>query len=175
MKRLHVLLLFSATITSSMRTTAANDGPSKDVPELQVLNHWVGSWDTVITSKESPFTKGRATTKWILDGRFVQQSGSLATRDGSKTMKVTTIMTYDPKRGAYRMWTFVSDGFASEAEGKWDSNARTMTSTSINEGTTAKTTANFAEDGIEKWEIVVTDRNGMVVTRTSGTNTRLKE
>jgi hypothetical protein len=175
MKCVHVLVLFLTMMTFSINLFAAGDGPSKDVPELQHLSNYVGSWDVVITSKNARYIRGQATTKWILGSRYVQQTGSLAASDGSKDMKVTTLMTYDPRKRAYRMWTFMSDGFASEAEGQWDSNARTMTSISHNEGYTTKTTAHFPEDGIEKWEMVVTDQAGKAITRTSGTNTRRKE
>lgn len=48
----------------------AVDGPAKDIPEMQVLSNYIGTWDVAITSKDSPFTKGESSTSWVLDGRF---------------------------------------------------------------------------------------------------------
>lgn len=170
------LVLFLALVAASQTAhVRAADGPAKDIPELQVLSNYVGTWDVVITSRDSPFAKGESSTTWVLDGRFVQQTGVLKSADGSNAITVTTLMTYDSKREIYRMWSFLSNGSTSEASGKWDEKTRTMTSTSRQEGTTTTTTAKFSDNGIEEWLFITTNQNNEVVGRFGGTNTRRKQ
>jgi Protein of unknown function (DUF1579) len=173
-----ILRLFSLLIVVTAYQNSgvlAADGPAKDVPELQVLSNYVGTWDVAVTSKDSPFTKGESTTTWVLDGRFVQQTGVLESADGSNVIKVTTLMTYDSERKVYRMWSFLSNGSTSEGTGKFDEKTRTMTSTSRQDGTTTTTTAKFTDDGIEEWLFITTNQNNDVVARFGGTNTRRKQ
>ncbi len=169
-----VFLLLIAVTACQTANVWADDGPAKDVPELQALSSYIGTWDVAITSKDSPFTKGESTATWILDGRFLQQTGVLKSDDGATILKVTTLMTYDSESKTYRMWSFLSNGSTSEASGKWNAKNRTMTSTSIQDGTTTTTTATFTENGIEEWMFVTTNKNNEVVGKFGGTNTRRK-
>ncbi len=168
-----VLFFFLVAVSQSVQLLAV-DGPAKDIPELQVLSNYVGTWDVEITSKDSPFTKGESSTSWVLDGRFIQQTGVLKSADGFNTIKVTTLMTYDSDRKTYRMWSFLSNGSTSEGDGKWDEKTRTMTSVSRKDGTTTTTTAKFADNGIEEWMFITTNQNNEVVARFGGTNRRRK-
>lgn len=170
-----LVLLLIAVTSCQIGDGWAADGPAKDVPELQVLSNYVGTWDVVITTKDSPFTKGESSAMWVLDGRFVQQTGKLESADGPGVLKITTLMTYDRERKVYRMWSFLSNGSTSEASGKWDEKSRTMTSTSRQDGTTTTTTAKFGDNGIEEWLFITTSQNDEVVGRFGGTNTRRKE
>lgn len=158
------------------QSAISDDGPTKDVPELQVLSNYVGDWDVAITSKDSPFLKGKSSAKWILNGRFVQQTGSLKSEDGSAKLEITTLMTYDQTQKTYKMWLFVSNGAVSEATGTWDPKTRTMTSTQRNgDGdNTTKTVARFADGGVEHWSITATSPNGKVLSAIEGVNTRRK-
>jgi Protein of unknown function (DUF1579) len=177
-----VCVLLTGMILISSACAEAPQGPAKDVPELQVLNHYVGKWDVAMTVKpggDQPKVtrKAVATTEWVLDGRFVQQTGTLEPSDGAPGLKLTTLMTYDPRKKVYRSWTFGSDGFTSDSEGTWDEKARTMMWTSRGgaDGATTATKAAFAGDGTESWSIVTKDREGKVVHEMSGKNTRRKE
>ena len=174
MTRLVVLGSMIVCLCSAGVAVAEDGGPSADVPELKVLDHYAGTWDVQIASKEFPFSKGQDSARWILDGRFLQQSGELRSQEGSAVLKVTTLMTYDPAGKVYRSWTFMSDGAAIESEGTWDPKARVMTSVSRKDGNGGflTTTADFSEPGVETWKIVYTDRDGKVVSETSGKNTR---
>ena len=153
----------------------ADEGPAKDVPELQALSNYVGICDVAITSNDSPFVKGEATSKWILDGRFVEQTGLLTSSDGAMVIKVTTLMTYDREQKTYRAWSFFSNGTTTESSGKWDAKNRIMTSIGRRNGTTTTTTAKFAENGTEEWTIATKNQNNEEAGRISGTNTRRKQ
>lgn len=173
MNRQIIALLFAFAV-SLTKLGIADEGPAKDVPELQALSNYVGICDVTITSKDSPFMKGEATTKWILDGRFAQQTGLLTSADGATVIKVSTLMTYDQERKAYRAWSFFSNGTTTESSGKWDAKNRIMTSIGSGNGTTTTTTAKFAENGNEEWSIVTKNQNNEEVARISGTNIRRK-
>ena len=148
---------------------------SQDVSELQVLSHYVGTWDVVATANGAPAAKGRYTTKWVLDGRFVQTTGSVKTADGSNDFRVTTLITYDQVKETYRWWSFMSNGHTEESEGTWDAKSQTMTRITRYGDFTQTATSSLAEAGIEKWTMVNTDKNGNVVSEMRGTNTRRKE
>ena len=183
MNRFVAFVAFACMAFASATAADAPQGPSKDVPELQVLNHWVGKWDDDMTVKPNAAlpkgmrAKGPVTAEWVLNGRFVQQTATLEPDDGAPAMKVTTLMTYDPRKKVYRSWMFFSTGAVSESEGRWDEESRTMTSTSRDPESGADTTirATFAADGTENWSIVEKDREGKVLSETIGTNTPRKK
>ena len=164
------LLLF-ACITCPI-AALAEEGPAKEVPELEALSHYVGQWDVVVTSPNMPNLKGQAAAEWILNGRFVEQTGTLESADGSTVLKLKTLMTYDPKAKSYRMWSFFSNGTVIDATGTWDAEKKTMTSIHREDGTTTTTTADFSKEKTEQWKIVTTNAQNRVVSELSGTNTR---
>ena len=156
---------------------------SKEIPELNVLNRWVGKWDVEMTVKPNADvpkgmrSKGWVTTEWTLNFRFVQQFGTMWAGEGTPAVQIHSLMTYDPRKKAYRTWMFFSTGHMSESEGTWDEKTRTLTSKSrdADSGTTTTTKATFAEDGAETWSIITKDRDGKVVNETTGKNTRQKK
>jgi hypothetical protein len=180
---LTVSVVLASVAFSTVAFADTPQGPSKEVPELQVLNHWLGNWDVDMTVKPNADApkgmraKGEFAAEWVLNGRFVQQTGTLTPSDGAPAMKVTTLMTYDPRKKVYRSWMFFSTGFVSESEGQWEEKSRTMTSTSRDADSGRATTikAIFAEDGTESWSIIEMDREGKVVNETTGKNMRRKK
>jgi hypothetical protein len=168
MFRPHFLLLFACVTCPAL----AEDGPSKEVPELKALSHYVGQWDVVVTSQTMADFKGQATAEWVLNGRFVEQTGVLESGDGSTVLKLKTLMTYDPRAKSYRLWSFFSNGTVVEAAGTWDAEKKTMTSIHRDGGMTTTTTADFSKEGTEQWKIVTTNAQNAVVSELSGTNTR---
>ena len=107
MIRLRAPLFLLVAFVFPASTMAADEGPAKDVPELQILNNYLGEWDVEVTSKNTLFAVGQyvgqASATWTLDGRFLQQTSSLAPANDSKLLKTTMLMTYDVKRKTYRM------------------------------------------------------------------------
>ena len=109
--------------------------------------------------------------------RFLRQTWAVTPGAGFPPLSGSTIMTYDPRQRAYRSWSFISTGFALENRGTWDAKARTMTWTGqdAQSGQTMVTRATFAADGIETWSIVEKDKDGKVVSESTGRNTRRKD
>lgn len=163
--------LFSCVFSVS----AAEQVPAADVPELKVLSHYVGKWETKITSQDTPFVSAEVTAEWVLDGRFVEQTASITVINSPEPLKFKTLMTYDPDRKEYRFWRFVSNGNVTDSAGTWDAEKKTMTSVGRDGDVTATTTANFSKADVEEWKIVVRDSSGNDVTTIAGTNTRRKE
>src|SRR5207249_3179121 len=101
----------------------------EETPESKVLGQWVGTWKTEVHSKPAEWSPqevkfiGRITCKWILGGKFVEESGS-SLAEGTEHC---VIWGYDPERKSYRFWFFDSHGSILEAQGTWDAKTKTMT------------------------------------------------
>jgi len=127
------------------------------------LGQFVGSWRFMLISKgEAPENNwafgGNTTGKWILDGRFIEQSFDAGAIDGSGRVKGRVLMTYDEKKRVYRIWSFFSEGTALETEGTWDQESRTMTWVYRSGQNEVTTTVQCEEDGIVKVKFVATER-----------------
>ncbi len=140
---------------------------------LEVLEHYLGTWEIVIETEGSPLTGGEYTARWVLDGSFVEKTGYLSAGDDADEMETTTWMTFDPDAGVYRMWSFMSGGAASEAEASWDPDTRTMIDVRHHDGMTFTTTTQFVGPDIQKWSMETVDAKGQVLNRLEGTNKRL--
>ena len=175
MPRRFVIALFAylLTVTGSTIVRADENSPVKDVPELQVLQHYAGTWDVVLDNAAS---KGEVVAKWILGGRFLEQSGVIRNA-GSPDIWITTLFTFDTNKQKYRVWTFASNGSTGQAEMTWNSTSKTMTSVSPPDmnGIRSTNTADFSTPGKERWHFRYTDRDGQQVGEMSGVNTLRKE
>ena len=166
----------------SQAADAPATGPTKEIPELQVLQHYAGSWDCEIRVKPNDRqpkggqTKGVSHGEWILDGRFFRQSWTAEGSDDIPGMKGNNVWTYDPEKETYRIWGFASNGGAVESRAKWDAKTKTMTSTILDsdKGVTVVTKATFPEEGTELWTTVIQDGAGQVLMEMSGKNVRRK-
>ena len=173
MQRFVIFLACCLALSDLTVGLAEDDGPAKDVPELKVLEYYLGAWDVAVTNKDSDFTKGESTAKWILGGRFVEQSGFMLSKDGTTRADITTLFTFDTMKQVYRSWMFVSSGSVSQAEMTWDAKSKTMMSvTRPNaDGIRSTITADFSEAGKEHWKFVFTDRDGKDIGEMRGENT----
>ncbi|GAB4154390.1 MAG: hypothetical protein Tsb009_31000 [Planctomycetaceae bacterium] len=165
------LALFGSLFLVGTSQLNAADGPAPEIPELKPLSNYVGTWDTKITSSGTTLSKGQTTAKWILGGRYVQQTGYLKSEEGKIVFRMTTLMTYDTKAKKYRMWSFLPDGSMNEATGTWNEKTRTMTSIRHGKNSTSMTTANFSQKGIERWSIITKNQDGKVQGKIEGINT----
>ena len=169
-----------AAIVTCLVSLAAGgnaDTRSDEVPELKVLDRYIGYWDVEVTTPGLPFKKGHSSTKWVLGGRFIQGTGELQSQDGAIVVKVTTLMTFDTAKKVYRSWTFMSDGSSFESEGTWKETSRELASASRKDSTSGgfTSTSVFAEDGVENWKLEFKDDKGKVVNEITGKNTRKRE
>jgi hypothetical protein len=161
-----VCLLFAS------RFAAADDGPAPNVPGLAELSNYVGEWDVEITTPQSGYTTGHVSTKWILGGRFVEQSGTLSNASGSETIGIRTLITYDTTEGHYKSWTFLSTGSALDRAGEWDPDTKSFSYTGRDGEVTVVTKADFSREDTEVWQIAVISEMGIENVVISGINTR---
>ena len=137
------------------------EGPATDIPELQALNLYAGEWEDEIAGK--PGMRRMESATWILQGRFLRQSWTADTGDGSPTAS-----------GVYRNWAFLATGSVIENEGTWDAERSTfawghrLTDTSE----TVITKAVFEGAGTLAWSIVKTDVHGKIVREVAGLSRR---
>jgi hypothetical protein len=161
------------SLVSANSLVATEPGPSKDIPELAPLNNWAGDWTGTVEKPARP--SGLSHGKWIVDGRYLQQTWKIPADDNSPGLSATVIMTYDAKEKIYRNWQFLSDGGTSQATGQWDAKKSTMTWTANNpDGVTVVTKARFPDADLQLWTITATNRSGQTLFEMSGNNKRRK-
>ena len=148
--------------------------------QLQVLNHYEGVWDCRFTispqqeaAEDRTFT-GVVEGKWVVGEKFLEQKGSYRLSDASPLLVIRTMMSFDKKQKRYQYDYFNSSGEVHRSFGKWDDEAKTMTSTMTDgeNGNITTIVADFSTAGTEQWTIETKDSNGNITTRIAGTNTR---
>ncbi len=158
-------------------TSAFQDGPTADVPELKVLDHWLGNWETTLREKSVGADRvGKGKAEWVLGGRFMKQAWTLDADAVGPAMSGESLMTFDPEEHVYRSWSFDSTGGTTQATGRWDAASKTMTwtGTDPSRDLTTITTARFDEDGVETWTVVIKGKDGATLADVEGTNRRRK-
>ena len=159
-------------------TVSADDDAANENRELQALSNYVGIWDVAFNSKDAPFSNGSYTSKWVLDDKFVEQTGDLTAVFVPKDIQVKALMTYDQNKKAFRKWTFLSNGRALESSGTWDPKNRCMTWVSTYHDdlsiTTIKTTTTetFLDSGVQEWSKVSEKPNKEIIGQSKGTASR---
>jgi uncharacterized protein DUF1579 len=146
-------------------------------PEAKVLDRWVGTWKTEVVNRPSEWapeaatTAGSITCKWVLGGKFVEESGSSL----AKGAEHRVLWGYDSQRKAYRNWFFSSGGDTVEGAGTWDARTSTLTTTSdAGSGRTGPATHHFLDADTCEWTYVVKDADGKVYLDVKGKHTQVK-
>jgi hypothetical protein len=121
--------LFITAMLLTSTTAQSADPPSAGldlhIPQLKALDHYAGVWDIKMAIKsndpaaQTQQFKGVSRAKWILNGRFLQQTGTLEAKGNSPQLILTTLWTYDTQAKTYRSWTFTSAGSSSESTAVW--------------------------------------------------------
>ena len=134
--------LFLASICLGCSTRAdgppaVRPGPSKDIPEMSVFAFQAGTWDDRLTINIPATGKvltasGETTSRWILDGRFLE-SDAIATTPSGTVVKVRMLTTYNLAKKKYSSWSFSPDGDCSLGEGTWDEKRREWSHVSTHE------------------------------------------
>jgi hypothetical protein len=147
-------------------------GPAPDVPELKLLDHYAGQWEDEIAGR--PDMRRSELGEWILEGRFLRQTWSTESGDGSPSAHGITLMTFDPQRQVYRSWAFLATGSVIENEGLWDPVTKTFTwgHSVANKAERVITKASFTEKATQSWSIVKTDEHDKVLREVSGRSVR---
>jgi hypothetical protein len=149
----------------------------EQTPELKVLGQWVGTWKTEFVNKVAEWNPkevtatGSITCKWILGGKFAEESGSSL----GAGVEHRLILGYDPERKVYRDWFFNSEGNTVEGLGTWDPKTSTMTwKAEAGPGLTGTARHHFLNADAYEWTYVVKDGAGKVYLDMKGKHTRVK-
>jgi hypothetical protein len=157
-----VAAVFVAVIVGARAGEAM--GQISDVPELKAFDRWVGDWTFDVSHEKTKlqpeglhFT-GTGTVRRTLKNRWleIKMEGGI--------FEAMALVTFDPQRRAYRMWSHTSEGETSEFVGTWDAASKTVTWKPMSAGgLTAPGTVKVVEGDRIEWELVLKDASGAVV------------
>lgn len=157
--------------TTFAENVNADDAPKRSA-ELQVLERFIGTWDSVVTNKatgeKSNTTENR---RWSSKGHFILSEDF----DKSAKTEAHFLLTYDPNSKVYRA-CFINRGGVSNYVGNWDEKTHTMTwngSDSFGNKQTGK--YRFIDMDNVEWSMVFTNSDGKVVLELSTKQTRRKK
>jgi hypothetical protein len=145
------------------------DDATKRSAELQVLDRYIGDWDSAVTVKATGETSKNVESKrWSKQGEFlISEDENLTTKKESHFL-----VTYDPNAKVYRA-CYIDEGNAQVFLGTWDKNTQTMKWISP-EGSFARHegTQKFIDKDHIEWSMVVTGPDGKVFVELSAKQTR---
>ncbi len=138
--------------------------PPAKPPELKVLNRFIGKWKYETISRKAEWSlkevrsSGTSTNEWALDGWF--QLHNVKDEGGTESIQ---ILTYDPRKKAYRYWGFYSNGLIKELTGAWDEKAKTLTmKADLGGGIRAVEKFTFRDSDNREATLVVKDAAGKI-------------
>jgi hypothetical protein len=148
----------------------AQDAPKRSA-ELQVLDRFIGEWETVVTVKG---TGEKSTTiqsrKWSREGKFVLSEDL----DVSAKREGHFLITYDPKAKKYRA-CYINEEFTVPLLGTWDEKAQSMRWQSSDVPFKHEAVDYFIDRYTVEWTMTVTSPQGEVVLELSAKQTRRKK
>ncbi|MDP6557798.1 MAG: DUF1579 family protein [Pirellulaceae bacterium] len=134
--------------------------------QSRVLDRWLGQWESRTTYQPTEAypragtTIGVTNAAKILDNRFVQ----LYRASEAVDKEALSLITYDEKAAAYRLWVFLSSGAAYEYTGQWDETTSTLTLQIVppKPGVTGTSIARFSDADAVETNLIVKDPAGVV-------------
>jgi len=167
-----LLLILSVPVLAVGARPLSADDTAKRSDELQVLDRFIGTWDSVVTNKttgeKSSTTEQR---RWSRKGTFVLSEDFNPTTE----KEAHFLMTYDPHDKAYRT-CFMAQSNTTPIRGTWEEEAQTMGwngADAYNNRVTG--TRRFIDKDTAEWLLVITNPEGQVLTELSAKQKRRKE
>ncbi|HEX3149892.1 MAG TPA: DUF1579 family protein [Gemmataceae bacterium] len=150
-------------------TLCADDAPKRSA-ELQVLERFIGNWETEITVKPSGDTyKTTEIRKWSKEGQFVlSEDLNLASKK-----EAHFLITYDSNVKAYRS-CFIDDAITIALLGTWDEATQTMKWTGSDGTNKHDGTYRFIDRDHVEWTVTATGPDKKVVVELVAKQTRKK-
>ncbi|MEX2215079.1 MAG: hypothetical protein WD768_13170 [Phycisphaeraceae bacterium] len=194
--QMNVWVAACAFVCAVSLTQAQKEEPvAERIPELKVLDRWVGEFDAEMTIKPSVFVPDGSKTKlvvkarWVLNGRFVQSEGRGERVQGDlrQSEEYLSMMTYDRRAREYQYsFCFAVHGggadywggnFDTYSETKWDERSQTMRANIKDErtGNTVEAATHWIDNDHYEWGAVTKDKDGNVLMDQTGKGTRRKE
>jgi hypothetical protein len=130
-KVLTTMTVAAALVVAAQLTVQAQFTPPKPGPEHKVLDPLVGTWNAKVKmwlepGKEPTTSDGKMTTKWIMDGLFLEQSVDGKFMD--MPFKGLGVTGYDPTKKKYvGTWIDSMGPGIMIMEGTYDEKTKTLT------------------------------------------------
>lgn len=160
-------IIVTALLLVLVSSIARSADPPTQTAELKVLDRFVGTWKVAeFTTKKAEWTPEEvqssgdvATTKWIMDGWFLEDRKVPA--NGSEHLG---IWHYDQAAKAYHYTMFqVPGGNRMDLILNWDDKAQEFKGTaSMPNGVTMRTVNRFPDKNTKEWTAIATDAAGKV-------------
>src|SRR5262245_32606430 len=116
-------IALTVLISASIPGFVSAEDTAKRSAELQVLDRFIGDWETTITNRATgEKTNTIESRKWSRGNKFVLSED----KDLSTKKEAHFLVTYDPKGKQYRA-CFINDEFTVPLVGTWDEKSQTMT------------------------------------------------
>jgi hypothetical protein len=147
-------------------------GPAKDIPELKMLDRYVGEQQGTVTDDKGNQKTSTGSSQWVASGRILLTKYKIS--DGTEGV---ILRTYDRHAKVYRFVNMDSDGEPLVLEGTWDEPSRTFTYKPKAASTDAAAlvhTSTFKDDGSEVWSFTLKDSESKVTLKISGVATYKK-
>jgi hypothetical protein len=171
MRKLLPTLMVVLFVTSS--ATIAESAPQS--PEMEVLNRWLGTWESHIAIEPSEWLpqgmqiNQTANIEWVLGGQFQQ-----AAIRGDEH-EAQEIQRYDGLTRVYQRWSFDSNGITGNWMGIWNEESETMT-WSFDIGVIKGTMVDrFLAAERYDTTVIIEDRQGKVLLNIHTEHTRLNK
>lgn len=140
-------------------------GPAPDVPELKVLDQFVGRWEAIDPDGQKMVSE----TEWTLNGRFVKQNYS----DGDDTEGMI-MRGYSPSLEKYTMTIFDSNATAVMLLGDWNAESKTLPCVGqLGNGVVMIATQSFPNPDTEAYSFTI-KLDDQVLNEFQGENRRIK-
>lgn len=163
-----IILALTMLILATGPSPANAQDISKRSPELQVLDRYVGNWETVITVKGTgEMITSVESRRWSREGKFVLSENL----DLPAKREAHFLVTYDSKAKHYRA-CFINEEFTVPLLGAWDEGTQTMKWVSSEVTFKHDLVHRFITKNHVEWTMTVTSPEGKVVLELSAKQTR---
>ena len=165
-----ISIAFTICITASVPGSVSAQLTPKRSAELQVLDRFIGDWESVVTVKGTD-EKSRSvqSRKWSREGKFVLSEEM----DLSSKTEAHFLITYDSKGKQYRA-CFINGEATVPILGTWDEKLQTMKWKSPDIAFKHDGIHRFIDNDHVEWTMNVTSPDGQVVLELSAKQTRRK-
>jgi len=170
--RLFMMRILLMVVTGSIMLMAFASASAQDVSkrsaELQVLDRYIGDWETVVTaSGTDEKSTSMESRRWSREGKFVLSENL----DLPANREAHFLVTYDSNSKQYRA-CFINEELTVPLFGKWDEKMQTMTWNSSEVAFKHHSIHRFIDKDHVEWTMTVTSPDGEVVLELSAKQTR---
>ncbi len=153
----NILLIFCAGTPSPVQAEQPQPGHDPAIPELAVLEQFVGTWKAHIGQSDQVIDSRRS---WALGGRFLKHEFSHA----GGQLQGTIYRGYDQRNNRYTLTFLDSQGNVSLLVGEWNQEQKLFHFEAIDRSChVLQYESYFPSPGTEQWTLTLAGKNPVVV------------